>query len=93
MQSLFIVLDMGLNLLVWFLIIGAVLNWLLVFGVLNARSRFVNLVGDLIFRITEPALRPIRRILPPINGVDLSPIILIFGIVFIRMLLREYGPL
>lgn len=78
-----------LDFYVWALIIGAVLSWLVAFGVLNQRNRFVQSIGDLLFRITEPALRPIRSRLPPVGGVDLSPLVLIFAIIFIQSFLRR----
>ncbi len=93
MVSLFIVLDLALDLYMWALIIVAVLSWLTAFGVVNSHNRFVYSVTDFLNRITEPALRQIRRVVPPISGLDLSPIILIFLIIFLRSLLREYGPL
>ncbi len=66
------------------------LTWLVQFNVLNTRNRFVYLVGHSLHRLTEPALRPIRRVLPHLGGVDISPIVLIIGLVFVRNLLFEY---
>ncbi|MGE3622354.1 MAG: YggT family protein [Bdellovibrionales bacterium] len=78
-----------LNLYVWLLIVGAVLSWLVAFGVINSYNRGVQTVIDVINRITEPALRPIRRIIPPIGGLDLSPLVLIFIIMFIQRFLSH----
>lgn len=78
-----------LDFYVWALIIGAVLSWLVAFNMISPRNRFVQTVGDLLFRITEPALRPIRNRLPPVGGVDLSPLVLIFIIIFIQSFLRR----
>ena len=78
-----------LNFYVWALIVGAVLSWLVVFGIVNPYNRFVHVVGDFITRITEPALRPIRRMLPPMGNLDLSPLVLIFIIYFIQSFIRH----
>jgi YggT family protein len=78
-----------LDFYVWALIIGAVLSWLVAFNVINPRNRVVQAVGDLLFRITEPALRPIRNKLPPMAGVDLSPLVLVFIVIFIQSFLRR----
>ncbi len=61
-----------LSLYIWALVIGAVLSWLAAFDAVNTRNRFVQVAGDFIYRITDPALRPIRRVIPPLGGVDLS---------------------
>jgi YggT family protein len=78
-----------LSLYIWVLIIGAVLSWLVAFDVINTRNRFVQVVGDIVYRLTEPLLRPIRRFLPPIGGLDLSPLILIFAIMFLQSFIRH----
>jgi YggT family protein len=71
------------------LIVGAVLSWLVAFNVVNTRNRAVYMIGDFCYRVTEPALRPIRRFLPNLGGIDISPIILIL----LLQLIREYLPL
>ena len=72
----------------WWFVIGAVIfSWLFAFNVVNARNQFVGMVGDFLFRVTEPALRPIRRILPDLGGIDISPIILLLIIFFLRQFL------
>jgi len=78
-----------LDFYVWALIIGAVMSWLVAFGIINPRNRLVQVVGDFLYRITEPALRPIRRLLPPMGGMDLSPLVLIFIIMFLQSFLRR----
>jgi len=83
------VVDIALGLYVWLLIVGAVLSWLVAFDVINTRNRFVQLAGDFIYRITEPALRPLRRMVPLLGGVDVSPLILIFIILFLQSFLRH----
>jgi len=91
MLSILTLIDIVLNLYMWCLIITAILSWLSYGGVLNTRNRFVYLVTDFLYRITEPALRPIRRVVPFVGGLDLSPLVLILLIHLLRMLLREYG--
>jgi len=83
------ILGVVLEIYIWVLIIGAVLSWLVAFDVVNTRNGFVRGVGDFCFRLTEPVLRPIRRFLPAINGMDLSPIVLILAIMFIQSFLRN----
>ncbi|EWY42543.1 hypothetical protein N825_01230 [Skermanella stibiiresistens SB22] len=91
MQSLFLLIDTILGLYVWILIASAILSWLVAFNVVNTRNRAVYVIGDFLYRVTEPVLGPIRRVLPNLGGLDLSPIILILLIFFIRNLLREYA--
>ena len=90
MYSLAYMINLLIELYIWVLIASAVLSWLVAFNVLNTRNRFVYVVGDVLHRLTEPALRPIRRILPNFGGIDLSPVALILLLVFIRQLLFEY---
>ena len=79
-----------LNLYFYLLIGHVILSWLVAFNVINTRNQFVYMVGDFLHRITEPALRPIRRILPDINGIDLSPVILLIAISFLQILVINY---
>ena len=78
----FIVLVMDLY--IWVVIAGAILSWLIAFNVVNTNNRFVYQVADMLYRVTEPALRPIRSILPNLGGIDISPVILILFLLFIR---------
>lgn len=79
---------------IWMVIIMAVMSWLVAFNVVNLRHPFVYQVDRFLTAATEPALRPIRRIIPPIGGMDLSPIVLIFALGFIQIAVnRELGPL
>ncbi len=72
----------------WYLvIISVVLSWLVAYKVVNTSNRAVYMIGDFLYRITEPALRPIRRILPNLGGVDISPVVLILVIYFAREVL------
>ena len=78
-----------LNLYWWAVILAAVFSMLVSFGVLDTRNRLVWTIGDFLYRITEPALRPIRRFVPTFGNIDISPIILIFVIYAAQMLLTR----
>ena len=73
-----------IDLYIWVVIAGAILSWLITFNVVNTQNRFVYSVADMLYRITDPALRPIRRVLPNLGGIDISPVILILILLFIR---------
>lgn len=90
MNSLISLILTIINLYIWVLIASAVLSWLLAFNVLNTHNRFVYLLSDFLYRITEPALRPIRRIVPLLGGVDISPVVLILLLIFVQNLIIEY---
>ena len=90
MNSLVILISQIVELYIWLLIIQAILSWLIAFGIVNTQSNFVNMIGNFLYKITEPLLRPIRRLLPEFGGVDISPVILIILLIFFRNLLFEY---
>ena len=73
-----------IDLYIWVVIAAAILSWLVAFNVVNTNNRIVLTIGDMLYRITEPALRPIRNILPNLGGIDISPVILILLLLFIR---------
>jgi YggT family protein len=79
-----------ISIYVWLLIAQAVLSWLVAFGIVNRYNRVVATVGDFLWRITEPLLRPIRRVIPDLGGIDISPVILILLLWFVRNLMFEY---
>ena len=83
LDPIFALLERLVELYIWVLIIGAILSWLIAFNIVNTRNRAVYVIADLAYRLTEPALRPIRRILPNLGGVDISPIILILLIQYL----------
>ncbi len=93
MHSIVILISQFIELFIWLLIIQAIMSWLITFGIINTSSSFVNLIGNFLYKITEPLLRPIRRILPDFGGVDISPVILIILLIFFRNLLFEYTGL
>ncbi|MBT3792271.1 MAG: YggT family protein [Rhodospirillales bacterium] len=90
MQSLLILIDTILGIYTWLLFIWVMMSWLVSFDIINTHNRFVYLVMDFLHRITAPLIRPIQRMVPSISGIDVSPIILILGIWFIRNLMHEY---
>jgi YggT family protein len=83
-------IDTLVTVYIWLLIAQAILSWLLAFGVVNRHNRAVALIGDFLYRVTEPALRPIRNVLPNFGGIDISPIILILLLMFLERLILYY---
>ena len=90
MQSLLILIDTVIDLYMWVVIIWVIMSWLVSFQIVNTHNRFVHLVSDFLHRVTDPALRPIRRVTPYLGGIDLAPLVLILILYFLRLLLREY---
>lgn len=89
MYSVLMLIDRIIDLYVWVIILSAVLSWLVAFDIVNMRNRFVYLVGDTLNRLTEPVYRPVRRFLPDMGGLDLSPLIIILGLWFLRDIMWE----
>lgn len=87
MLALFQTIDLALSIYTWIIIASAVFSWLFAFNVVNTRNQFVGMIGEFLYKATEPALRPIRRIMPDLGGLDISPIILLLLIFFIRALM------
>jgi YggT family protein len=87
MVALIQTLLLALDIYWWLIIASAIFSWLFAFNVINANNRFVAAIGDFLYRVTEPALRPIRRILPDLGGIDISPIILLLILFFVRQLI------
>ena len=88
MLAIFWLIDKVVGIYIFMLIASAILSWLVAFNVINTNNRFVYMVGDFLYRVTEPALRPIRRIMPDLGGIDISPIILILVLQFANMLIQ-----
>ena len=86
---IFGLIDIVLGLFVWILILAVVMSWLISFNVVNTTNRVVYMISDFLYRITEPVLRPIRRLLPNLGGLDISPIVLLLAIWFLRDVLRR----
>jgi YggT family protein len=89
MKSIFILLDSVITIYLWIIIINALLSWLVAFNILNTQNRFVFSVLDTTYKLTDPALNKIRRFVPTFGSIDISPIILILGLMFLRNLVFE----
>jgi len=83
-------IEVVIDLITWVVIASAIMSWLVAFGVVNMRNQFIRMVVETLYRLTEPMLRPIRRLLPNLGGVDISPVILLLGLFFVREALRYY---
>lgn len=90
MRALFLVIDLALEFYIYIVIAAAVLSWLLAFNVVNPRNQAVATIGEFLYRVTDPVLRPIRNALPNLGGIDISPIILFLIIIFIRYVIALY---
>jgi YggT family protein len=90
MRALLNVILLALQLYTYLIVASAILSWLVAFNVVNTRNDFVRSIWNFLDAVTEPALRPIRKILPNLGGVDISPIILILLIIFIQNLIVDY---
>lgn len=87
MNPLLWLIDTIITLYIWLLIGSAILSWLVAFNVVNTRNPIVANIGEFLYRITEPALRPIRAVLPNLGGIDISPVILIILLLFLQRLI------
>jgi len=87
MRAILEIILLILDLYVWLLIASAILSWLIAFNVVNTRNQLVAGIAEFLYRITEPVLAPIRRMMPNLGGLDISPIILILIIYLIQKLL------
>ena len=89
MKSVLILFDNVINLYIWVLIIHVVISWLVAFNILNTGNRFVYAVLDVSYRLTNPLLSYIRRFLPNLGTIDISPIVLVLVLMFLRNLVFE----
>ena len=89
MKSILILFDNVISLYIWVLIINAIISWLVAFSVLNTSNRFVYSLLEISYKLTEPPLSFIRKYIPSIGSIDISPIILILGLMFLRNLVFE----
>lgn len=87
MRAILEVLMIALDAYLWLIIGAAILSWLIVFQVVNTRNQVVNTIWTFLYNITEPALRPIRRFVPNLGGIDISPVVLILGIILVQKLI------
>ncbi|WP_240006206.1 YggT family protein [Pseudaquidulcibacter saccharophilus] len=80
--------------LYWYVIlIDVILSWLIAFDVVNTRNKFIGTIADVTNRLTAPVLNPLRRIIPPVGGLDLSPLVLIFGMRFLQIYVVPLIPI
>ena len=89
MKSIFILLDSIITIYLWIIIINAVLSWLVAFNILNTQNRFVFSVLDATYKMTDPVLNKIRRFIPTFGSIDVSPVILILLLMFLRNIIFE----
>jgi YggT family protein len=87
MYALFQTIDLALSIFTWILIGSAIFSWLYAFNVINSSNRFVAMLGQFLHNVTEPVLRPIRRFMPDLGGIDISPIVVLLIIFFLRSFL------
>ena len=93
MNSIFLLIDAILDLYFWVIIITVVLSWLSSLNIINNSNQVVRMFHEASWRLTEPVLSRIRSFLPSLGSIDISPIIALLAIYFLRSLLREYWPL
>ena len=89
MKSIFVLLDSIITIYLWIIIINAILSWLVAFNILNTQNRFVFSVLDVTYKLTDPALNKIRRFIPTFGSIDISPVILILLLMFLRNIIFE----
>ena len=89
MKSIFILLDSVITIYLWIIIINALLSWLVAFNILNTQNRFVFSILDTTYKLTDPVLNKIRRFVPTFGSIDISPILLILALMFLRNLVFE----
>ena len=89
LEAIFLIINVALNLYWYVIIASAIFSWLYAFNVINSHNQVVNQLGMFFYNATEPALRPIRRFLPNLGGIDISPIILLLIIIFIQAILNN----
>ena len=90
MRAILDILLIALNLYTWVVILGAILSWLVAFGVVNMRNDLVRSAWNVFLALTEPLLRPIRNALPNTGGIDLSPIVLLRGVMLVERIIVYY---
>lgn len=90
MLAILDVVMLVLNLYTWVIIASAIFSWLYAFNIVNPSNQLVSMIGQALYSLTEPALRPIRRIMPNMGGLDLSPVVLLIGIFFIQNVIARY---
>ena len=93
MKSLLILFDQAVSLYIWILIINAIISWLVAFNISNTGNRLVYSILEISYKLTSPPLNYIRKFLPNLGSIDISPVILILALLFLRNLVFEtFGP-
>ncbi|WP_181705058.1 YggT family protein [Chthonobacter rhizosphaerae] len=90
MLAILDVVLLALQLYTYVIVAAAIFSWLYAFNVVNPRNQFVSMIGNALYQLTEPLLRPIRRMLPAMGGLDLSPIVLLLGIFLVQQIIVRY---
>ncbi len=83
------IIQIAIHLYIWVVIAVAIMSWLIAFGVVNTYNRVVYVINDVLYRVTEPALRPLQRYIPNLGGIDITPVVLILLLYFIDMVLGK----
>ncbi len=91
MHPIFALIYVILDIYKWVLIASVILSWLVALNVVNTYNRVVNIIGDVLWRLTEPVLRPIRQFVPSVGGLDLSPLVALLLVWFLQYLIVYYG--
>ena len=89
MKSIFLLVDSVINIYIWLIIINVILSWLVAFNILNTQNKFVFAVLNATHQLTDPVLNKIRRFIPNLGSIDISPVVLILLLIFIRNLFFE----
>lgn len=90
MRAILDVIMLALDIYWWIIILAAIFSWLYAFGVINPRNQAVNTIGRMLYQLTEPALRPLRRFIPNFGGLDITPLILLLLIFLIQRIIILY---
>jgi len=90
MRAILDVVQIALDLYTYVIIAAAIFSWLYAFNVVNPRNQVVSMIGNALYQMTEPVLRPIRNVMPNLGGLDLSPIVLLLLIMLIQRLIIYY---
>ena len=83
-------INIVIEIVIWLVIASAIMSWMVAFGVVNMRNQFVRMIVETLYRLTDPILRPIRRLLPDLGGIDISPVVLLVGLYFLQYALNYY---
>ena len=87
MNAVVLLIERIIDLYIWVLIINVIFSWLVAFNVLNTQNRFVNSILEITYKLTDPPLNYIRKFLPNLGSIDISPVVLILALIFIKDLI------